>query len=458
MRFFHWSKQESAEPRRFIGIWANLQYFWRKQQRRHQYQEEKLRRYLDEIRMALQASPNGVVLLDHEWKIEWLNGMAAEHLGLDEQRDMGKVLLLLVRDPDFTSYCTVGDFSQSLEMDSRILDVSKALGRLRLAVQIFGYGDGKRLLLSRDITHVQKADAMRRDFIANVSHEIRTPLTIFSGLVETLQTLPLAPAEQQRYYGMMDKQARRMQVLVEDLLTLSRLEGSPLPSLSEFVDVKNLLLRCRDEAYELSAALAPGRNVAVHAIHVRYGDEQGQWQELAAPSGRKQDENAAESATGGESASALQPLPVSAWPASMGRLAAFDKEIHSAFSNLVANAVRYTPAGGVITLLWQWHADGSASFAVQDSGPGIAAEHLPRLTERFYRVDRSRSRETGGTGLGLAIVKHVTQRHGGRLVIESVLGKGSTFRIELPAARLQTVVMLQAKEAERQRRERMLAA
>ncbi|RMX01354.1 PAS domain-containing sensor histidine kinase [Allofranklinella schreckenbergeri] len=432
MHFHRWAREEGAAPRRFVGLWADLQYFWRKQQRKQQVRLERLSSSLDELRMAVQASPNGVVLLEADWHIAWLNRMSCEHFGLNP-RDEGQNLLTLVRDPELASYCAVGDFREVLRMDGRSVSLSD-MGRRRLAIQIFPYGEGgKRLLLSSDITHLQHADAMRRDFIANVSHEIRTPLTIFAGYVETLQTLPLEQAEREQYYARMQQQARRMQLLVEDLLMLSRLEGSPLPDLSECVDMTALLRGCRDEAQALSCALAPEADAPVHAVHLYYEDERGQRHDL----------------------SALDAAQPQAWPV-MGQLAGVEKELHSAFANLVANAVRYTPAGGVIELLWRWRPDGSASFAVRDTGPGIAPEHLPRLAERFYRVDRSRSRETGGTGLGLAIVKHVAQRHGGDLRIQSTVGEGSCFQIDLPSTRLMTPAALAEAEAERQRKERLL--
>ncbi|WP_158291776.1 ATP-binding protein [Lampropedia puyangensis] len=454
-RFYHWAKGEGQASNRFWGYWANLQYFWRKLQRKHQYREERQERNLQELRMAIQASPNGVMLLDHEWSIVWLNHMACEHFGLNVDQDMGQNLLTLVRDPEFASYCAVGDFRETLEMDGR--GVGSVVGdRRRLSIQVFPYGDDKQLMLSRDVTHVQRTEAMRRDFIANVSHEIRTPLTIFSGYVETLQTLPLEQADRERYYQRMHQQATRMQVLVEDLLTLSRLEGSPLPNLSEFVEIKPLLLRCLDEAAALSVSLAPQANEPVHQLSLKYADEHGQEQLLkgSSMSSTRHDPRMPPDTTDALNSAGMNTT----WPGTMGRLAGVDKEIYSAFSNLVANAVRYTPAGGSITLVWSWHTDGSASFSVRDTGPGIAAEHIPRLTERFYRVDRSRSRETGGTGLGLAIVKHVAQRHGGHLQIQSVVGQGSCFQIDLPLTRLQTPAAVQAAEQEKLRRERMLAA
>jgi two-component system phosphate regulon sensor histidine kinase PhoR len=238
----------------------------------------------------------------------------------------------------------------------------------------------------------EQAEAMRRDFVANVSHEIRTPLTVLSGFVETLQTLPLEAAERARYLDLMAQQASRMQSLVNDLLMLSRLEGSPLPGAAEWSSVPTLMSQLEQEGRALSAVLNPPIT--------------GPAQQLV-----------------------FEPAP-------RCELAGTAPELHSALSNLVSNAVRYTPAGGQVRCGWLQHPDGRSEFFVQDSGPGVAPEHIPRLTERFYRVDRSRSRDTGGTGLGLAIVKHVAQRHGAELKIESVLGKGSRFALVFPASRV----------------------
>ena len=236
---------------------------------------------------------------------------------------------------------------------------------------------------------------MRRDFVANVSHEIRTPLTVLAGFVETLQTLSLTQEERSRYLGMMSQQALRMQSVVQGLLTLSRLEGSPLPGMAEWTPVPSLLRHCDEEGRALSALLTHNHQ-SLHEMHF--------------PS--------------------LQGLHAA------GDIAGVPSELQSVMSNLISNAVRYTPAGGAIHVRWQPQGDGSAVFSVQDTGPGIASEHLPRLTERFYRIDRSRSRETGGTGLGLAIVKHVVQRHGATLDIRSTLGQGSVFAVTFPANRL----------------------
>ena len=344
---------------------------------------------LDEFLAAMQASPSGVVLLDAQDRIEWCNHMATQHFGFDARRDVLQHVANLVRAPAFKAYMDGNDFSH----DVVIAGSASAPGRpVNLSVHAHAYGARRKLLLSRDITAIELAEAMRRDFVANVSHEIRTPLTVLSGFIETLQTLPLKVADRDRYLSLMAQQSQRMQTLVDDLLTLSKLEGSPQPSGNEWVSVAALLSQCEQEGRALSALLAPGGH------NMQF--EQGPPCELAG----------------------AQP------------------ELFSALSNLATNAVRYTPGGGHIKVSWTVLTDGRGRFLVKDSGPGIAAEHLPRLTERFYRVDRSRSRETGGTGLGLAIVKHVAQRHGAELQIESVLGQGSSFSITFPAARVRQLV------------------
>jgi two-component system phosphate regulon sensor histidine kinase PhoR len=242
----------------------------------------------------------------------------------------------------------------------------------------------RRIILSRDISHLRRVDAMRQDFIANVSHEIRTPLTVVAGFLEHLSDNPdMAASERVRIERIMLEQSRRMRRLIDDLLTLSKLETQDPPSLTESFPLSGVV----DEAVSEARALSDAR----HRITVA-------------------------------------PIP-------QAELHGAREEMVSALENLLSNAVRYTPAGGEITLSCTSDID-ALRLDVKDSGPGIAAEHIPRLTERFYRVDKSRSRETGGTGLGLAIVKHVLARHGGRLEIQSELGAGSTFTMVLPASRL----------------------
>ena len=362
MRLLSWLRQsELREAPELSGIWGEASVRMRRWLRQSVQQVQQGDQRLNDILSALQASPNGVVLLDADGRIEWCNQIAARQFGFDAERDLLQ---------------SIGN-------------------RVRAGQILLAPGEGRKLLLARDVTAVEQAEAMRRDFVANVSHEIRTPLTVLVGFVETLQNLPLEPEERNRYLGLMAQQAERMQHLVEDLLALSRLEGSPLPSSNEWVPVAQLMQRCENEARGLSSMLTRKQSLP-HA--------------LSFPSAERL--------------------------AQAGEVAGASAELQSAFSNLLANAMRYTPAGGRIEVTWESLPDGSARFAVQDSGPGIEPKHLARLTERFYRVDRSRSRDTGGTGLGLAIVKHVLQRHGAKLGITSAPGQGSEFSVTFPASRV----------------------
>ncbi|KAF1047162.1 phosphate regulon sensor histidine kinase PhoR [Xylophilus sp.] len=396
-RVLRWLRGDAAgTPPPLRGLWGDVIDRARKQLRLRDAQLREAQDRLQEFLAALQASPSGVILLDPQGCIEWSNQTAMQLLGIDSQRDMQQPIGNLLRDPAFNSYQAGRDFSH----DIVILGPNSTAGRpVKLSVQLHPYGQGRKLLLARDVTAVEQAEAMRRDFVANVSHEIRTPLTVLAGFIETLQTLQLDAGERSRYLDLMGQQGKRMQTVVNDLLTLSRLEGSPLPSLLDWAPVQPLLQRCEDEARALSVLLTHN-HARAHEIH----------------------------------------FPDLSDTAAFGEVAGSAGELQSAFSNLVSNAVRYTPAGGTITVRWRWLADGRAEFSVQDTGPGIAPEHIPRLTERFYRVDRSRSRDTGGTGLGLAIVKHVVQRHGAALRIDSTPGTGSTFSITLPAKRLRQPV------------------
>jgi two-component system phosphate regulon sensor histidine kinase PhoR len=357
----------------------------RERERSFDASEQRLKDFLS----AIQSSPNGVVMLDAQAQIEWCNQTAATQLGLNADRDVLQRIGNLIRNPVFTAYMAVEYPVDPVVIEGRGHRVDRPM---RISVQRHRYGEGKQLLLTRDVTMVEQAEAMRRDFVANVSHEIRTPLTVLSGFVETIQTLPLTEQEQQHYLSLMATQAHRMQGLVEDLLTLSRLEGSPVPGLQQILPLEKLMQSCEQEANGLSASLGQG-NVS-HQIHF-----------LIHPT--------------------LTDADLKGEP----------RELQSALSNLVSNAVRYTPFGGDVWVAATQDEEGSLVVEVRDSGAGIAAEHLPRLTERFYRVDRSRSRESGGTGLGLAIVKHVMQRHGGSLHIASELGQGSSFKLIFPPVR-----------------------
>jgi two-component system phosphate regulon sensor histidine kinase PhoR len=377
-RLMEWLRgSQSARAPRDTGFWGELAYRIERALRLRERQIEEERERLRQFLAAIEASPNGVILLDGSDQIEWCNSVAAQHFGLEPERDRLQRATNLIRSPAFVAYLQEGRFEEPVTFtDSR--------GRATLSVLVRPYGEGWRLVLSQDVTERVRSEAMRRDFVANVSHEIRTPLTVLAGFVETLAQLPLSEAERQRVLTLMQQQTLRMQTLVADLLTLAQLEGSPLPLPDRWLAVDELMRRAQGDA----AALSSGRHDLTSA--------------------------------GGAEA----------------EVAGNEAELLSALTNLLNNAVRYTPAGGHVELRFVWRDDGGAVFEVADDGIGIAREHLPRLTERFYRVDGSRSRDTGGTGLGLAIVKHVVQRHGGEIDIVSEPGKGSTFRLVLPPLRV----------------------
>lgn len=386
VRVLDWLRHgHTVRPPQSSGDWAEVIERARKTFKSLNRKARKSDVRLQEFLAAIQASPNGVVLLDRSFAIEWCNLTAAQHLGFDPQRDLHQQIRNLVRNPAFIGFLNAGDFSRPIDIDGRGASPGHPQ---RISINIHTYGKGRRLMLTRDVTALEQAEAMRRDFVANVSHEIRTPLTVVSGFIETLLNLDLPEEERRRYLQMMDAQAQRMQGLVSDLLTLSRLEGSPIPGASEWVPIRALFDQVVAEAQALSQVLHGGQHQVV-----------------------------------------LAPGPDL-------DVAVSRQELISALANLFNNAIRHTPAGSTVRGGWQLLPEGGAELFVEDNGPGVGPEHVPRLTERFYRVDRSRSRETGGTGLGLAIVKHVAQRHGGQLVVQSALGKGSRFTITLPASRL----------------------
>jgi len=379
-RLLRWLRgaQDTPAPRD-AGFWGELGYRIERSLRALARTAEAERLRLAQFVAAMEASPNGVLLLDAGDQIEWCNSRAADHFGLDPQRDRRQRVTNLIRSPAFVAYLQAGQFDEPVTFHP-------PRGPGTLQVTIRRYDGDLKLVLSQDLTERERAEAMRRDFVANVSHEIRTPLTVLSGFLETLRNLPLDQAEQKRVITLMTQQAERMGHLVTDLLVLARLEGSPRPGADRWVRVDALFGHVDAEARALSA----GR----HAITFK--------------------------AAGG------------------AEIAGAESELQSALGNLVGNAIRYTPDGGRIDVAWQCADSGRGEIAVVDSGPGIARVHLSRLTERFYRVDGGRSRESGGTGLGLAIVKHVMQRHGGELDIDSEPGKGSTFRLVFPALRVRT--------------------
>ena len=362
-----------------MGIWGEIYYRLHKLVKNWRDQVLEVEQQHNRFIQAIQASPNGVIMLNEDDQIEWCNSIAESHFGLNARRDARQRIGHILRNPAFVQYLNRQNYRDSLRLHSMGL-----FEQYSLDVQIFPYGDKQKLILSQDVSQLEKTDAMRRDFVANVSHELKTPLTVLSGFLETVQEFDLSKQDRDRYLNMMQTQAGRMKSLVEDLLILANLEGNPEPPSSHPIGIDQLLQRLTMDAEGLSQG--------AHKIEV----------------------------------SKLSNL----------EMLGDEAEIYSAFSNLVSNAVRYTPNGGVITIKWMSSADGGVEFCVEDTGPGIPEEHLPRLTERFYRIDRSRSRDTGGTGLGLAIVKHVASRHQGELKITSKVGMGSQFCLHFSKQRV----------------------
>lgn len=364
---------DTADPPRAYGKWDRLHALIQRRLRDGSRRQAELATALRRWEEAARALPDGVVILA-DGHIAWCNGTAQLHLEIDPVRDIGRPLTHLVRIPEFLAYLEGSDFSKPLQ-------VRAPHDERLLSLRVIPYGD-RSLVLSRDVTQFEALERTRREFVANVSHELRTPLTVVAGFLETLEN-ETDPAAARRYVDLMSEQSRRMLRLVEDLLTLSALESSPPPPMEDAVPMRPLVERLGAEARALSA----GR----HRIEV-------------------------------EAEEGLD-------------LVGSEKELASAFGNLVSNAIRYTPEKGLVRLCWKRSEDG-AEFSVEDTGIGIPAEHIARLTERFYRVDRGRSRETGGTGLGLAIVKHALSRHGAQLHVKSQPGAGSTFSARFGGPRL----------------------
>ncbi len=360
-----------------VGLWGEVYYRLHRLVKRWRMQVLQVEQQHTRFIQAIQASPNGVLMLDDADQIEWCNAVAELHFGLSARRDARQRITHLIRRPEFVQYLMLQRFDEPLQM--------RDMGEHKqsvLAVQVLPYGDNRKLVLTQDITKLENTESMRRDFVANVSHELKTPLTVLTGFLETVRDLPVSDEDRRRYVDMMMTQAMRMQHIVEDLLALAKLESDMQPPSQDPVDIGALVH---------------------HLVHDAQGLSQGR-HEITADIDR-----------------------------SVG-IRGSETELLSALGNLVSNAVRYTPDGGRIGIGLSYR-DGHAVFSVSDTGLGIAAEHIPRLTERFYRVDRSRSRDTGGTGLGLAIVKHVLSRHHAELRISSEVGKGSVFRVVFPVDR-----------------------
>lgn len=352
------------------GAWTDIFSRLYRMRRGHEKNQAELTEWLTRFRQAMSLLPDGVVIMDDVLFLEWCNPAAEKHLGLQLERDKGMRVTNLVRSPEFMDYIILGRYDQPLTLGFK---------DRKLVVQIIPFENRRQILVTHDITESERIDMMRRDFIANASHELRTPLTVINGFLEIATSQPnLDSQTRMSHLKLMTEQGHRMQNLVEDMLTLTRLESVDYPLRPEKVNMRALLEQIEHEAVALSA----GR----HAISLQVDGPD---------------------------------------------LKGGTEELRSAFGNLVSNAIRYTPAGGSIEMRWEDKESGP-QFVVKDTGIGIRPEHISRLTERFYRVDKSRSRETQGTGLGLAIVKHVLLRHDANLVIESEPEKGSTFIVSFP--------------------------
>ncbi len=371
------------------GAWTDIFSRLYRLRRDDEKNQAELTEWLTRFRQAMHLLPDGVVIMDGVLFLEWCNPAAERHLGLTLERDKGMRVTNLIRNPDFIDYIILGRYEKPLTL---------TLKERKLIVQIIPFETRRQILVTHDVTESERIEMVRRDFIANASHELRTPLTVINGFLEiAMSQRNLEPQTRMSHLKLMAEQGQRMQGLVEDMLTLTRLESVDFPLRSEVVHLELLLDQILQEANALSA----GRHTI--SLHIDGPDIRGNTEEL-----------------------------------------------RSAFSNLVSNAVRYTPAGGEIMLLWQ-ETESGPEFVVRDNGIGIKPEHISRLTERFYRVDKSRSRETQGTGLGLAIVKHVVLRHGATLLIESQPGVGSAFRVKFPSSVICEVMPITISQAEQHR-------
>ena len=352
------------------GAWTDIFSRLYRMRRGDEKNQAELTEWLTRFRQAMSLLPDGVVIMDDVLFLEWCNPAAEKHLGLHLDRDKGMRVTNLVRSPEFMDYIILGRYEQPLTLSFK---------DRKLVVQIIPFENRRQILVTHDATESERIEMMRRDFIANASHELRTPLTVINGFLEIAISQPdLDPQTRMSHLKLMCEQGQRMQNLVEDMLTLTRLESVEYPLRPEKVNIRALL----EQIHQEGVALSSGRHTI--SLHVDGPDIKGGTEEL-----------------------------------------------RSAFGNLVSNAVRYTPANGAITIRWELK-DTGPQFVVQDTGIGIRPEHISRLTERFYRVDKSRSRETQGTGLGLAIVKHVLLRHDATLMIDSEPGQGSTFTVKFP--------------------------
>ena len=359
------------------GIWGQVFESLSRVHRQNRKRKKRLRKFVNRFQQAAEALPDGAIVLDDSGTILWMNQASGRLLGLEGGRDAGQPVTNFIRHPSFTDAFDAGDFDEPLEIPSPVHD------EIHLLIRIVPYGGSRRLMVVRDVTRLYYLEQMRKDFVANVSHELRSPLTVILGYLDTFKDHELVPAELKQPVVRMAQQASRMCHIVEDLLQLSRLEAAPgTASADEIAVVEMLDMIARD-----AGTLGDSSHRILQessSAHCLLGD----------------------------------------W-----------KELYSAFSNIAFNAVQHTPAGGEIRLTWTSDGQG-ARLDVTDTGEGIEAHHIPRLTERFYRVDKARSHEKRGTGLGLAIVKHVLVRHDARLEVESRVGEGSRFSCRFPAHRV----------------------
>jgi two-component system phosphate regulon sensor histidine kinase PhoR len=370
---------QKKDPPDAKGIWGDVFYQVYRLRIKSRNSKRKLADILKRFQKSTAAMPDATVVLNENWEIDWFNKAAKQYLGLKKKKDKGQRIDNLIRAPRFVNFIAEGDFAEPVVITSPIND------NQFLSVRLVPYARNQVLMVARDITRLHTLEQVRRDFVANISHELKTPLTVMNGYLENIiddETFTSGPYA--KVLNQMQQQANRMSRIVDDLLMLSRLETDEVMKAPEPVAVPAILSSLCEDAVLLAKERRQTVKLEIDANLWLHGNE---------------------------------------------------KELHSAFSNLISNAVKYTPDGGEITIRW-YHNENGAFCEVQDSGVGIAKEHIPRLTERFYRVDASRSREQGGTGLGLAIVKHILNRHDARLEVHSKLGEGSTFKCCFPNPRI----------------------
>ncbi|MEY4760263.1 MAG: phosphate regulon sensor histidine kinase PhoR [Pseudomonadota bacterium] len=378
-RLDYWLRDRSRrDPPDVAGVWGDVVTQVVRLHRRKRYHKQRLLDVFRELRHSTAAMPDGVVVLNAQKEITWFNRTAGRLMGLRRRADVGIRITNLIRDPEFGRYLQREEAGEVLQMSG----LQPGKDRI-LSFQLVPYGSGQRLMLVRDVTRQAQLESMRKDFVANASHELRSPLTVITGYLETLEQDEGIDPLLQGPLSEMRRQSERMNAILRDLLELSKLDAVGDTAEEEQVDVPALArMLCKDV-----------RTRSGHpAIELQLESEAG--------------------------------------------LLGNEGELHSTFSNLVDNAVKYTSGEGRIVVRWWVDDAGEGHFSVRDSGIGIPAEHLPRLTERFYRVDPGRSRATGGSGLGLSIVKHALEHHGARLEIESREGQGSVFTCHFPAARV----------------------